>query len=138
MMFTRPLLTLTCLLAVALFAGPSYAQQGLRATLFADVDRAQAAAKAINAELLAPATFTRAVEAYMAADADLARGRNLERIKSTLATATKAFNDAAQAAEIASVTLAAVIKTRDDATRANATAFAADGWRNAEAAFDSA
>src|SRR5882672_4226764 len=74
----------------------------------------------------------------MAADADLARGRNLERVKTALATATKAFNDAHQAAEIANVTLAAVIKTRGDATRANATTFAADGWRNAEAAFDSA
>ena len=138
MTLTRPLLALTCLLALAFFAGPGHAQQDLRPTLFADADRAQAAAKAMNAELLAPATFGRAVEAYMAADADLARGRNLERVKSALATATKAFNDAAQAAEIANVTLAAVIKTRGDATRANAGTFAADGWRNAEAAFDSA
>jgi len=138
MTLTRPLLALTCLLAVAFFATPIRAQQELRPTLFADADRAQAAAKAMNAEALAPATFSRAVEAYMAADADLARGRNLERVKSALATATKAFNDAGQAAEIANVTLAAVIKTRGDATRANATTFAADGWRNAEAAFDSA
>ena len=138
MTLTRSLLALTYLLTVAFFAGPGHAQQDLRATLFPEADRAQAAAKAANAELLAPATFNRAVEAYMAADADLARGRNLERIKGALATATKAFNDAAQAAEIANVTLAAVIKTRGDATRANATTFAADGWRNAEAAFDSA
>ena len=135
---TRPLLALACLLVVSFFAGSSHAQPDLRATLFADSDRAQTAARAMNAELLAPATFNRAVEAYMAADNDLARSRNLERIKSTLATATKTFNDAAQAAEIANVTLAAVIKTRDDATRANATTFAADPWRNAEQAFDSA
>jgi OmpA-OmpF porin, OOP family len=135
---TRSLLTLLAALAVLLFAGPSGAQQDLRGTLFAEADRAQAAAKAMNAELLAPATFNRGVEAYQTADADLQRGRNMDRIRSTLSTATKAFNDASQAAEIANVTLAAVIKTRDDATRANATTFAADGWRNAEAAFDSA
>src|SRR5258706_4378248 len=138
MTFSRPLVALTCLLAVALIAGPSHAQQNLRGTLFADADRAQAAAKAMNAELLAPATFARAVEAYMAADADLARGRNMERVKTALATATKTFNDAAQAAEIANVTLAAVIKTRDDATRAKATTFAAEGWRSAEQTFDAA
>src|ERR1044071_7806766 len=119
----RSLLALASLLALLLFTALSHAQQNLRSTLFAEVDRAQAAAKAMNAELLAPATFSRAVESYMAADNDLARGRNMERIKSTLAAATKAFNDAAQAAEIADVTLASVIKTRDDATRANATTF---------------
>jgi outer membrane protein OmpA-like peptidoglycan-associated protein len=138
MIFIRSLRALVAPLAVLLLATSSLAQQDLRSTLFADADRAQAAAKAMNAELLAPATFNRGVEAYMAADADLQRGRNLDRIKSTLANATKAFNDAAQAAEIANVTLAAVIKTRGDATRANAPTFAADGWRNAESMFDSA
>jgi OmpA-OmpF porin, OOP family len=135
---TRSLFALASMLAMLLFTTLTHAQQNLRATLFAEADRAQAAAKAMNAELLAPATFNRALESYMAADNDLTRGRNMERIKSTLATATKAFNDAAQAAEIANVTLSAVIKTRGDATRANATTFATDGWRNAEATFDSA
>src|SRR6185503_6033024 len=123
---TRSLLALASMLAMLVFAAPGHAQQNLRATLFAEADRAQASAKAKNAELLAPATFNRALESYTAADGDLARGRNMERIKSTLATATKAFNDAAQAAEIANVTLASVIKTRGDATRANAVTFAAD------------
>jgi OOP family OmpA-OmpF porin len=135
---TRSLLALAALLTVLLFGATGHAQEDLRATLFAEADRAQTAAKAVNAGLLAPATFNRAVEAYMAADSDLQRGRNMGRIKSTLATATTAFNEAAQAAEIANVTLAAVIKTRGDATRANATTFAAEGWRSAEAAFDSA
>lgn len=138
MTFGRLLPALACLLTVLLPAGPTLAQPELRAQLFADADRAQAAAKAANAELLAPATFNRAAEAYATADGDLQRGRNLERIKSTLASATKGFNDAAQAAEIANVTLASVIKTRGDATRANATTFAADGWKSAEAAFDAA
>jgi OOP family OmpA-OmpF porin len=138
MTFTRRLLPLASLLLVAFAAAPGHAQQDLRSTLFADADKALEAARAKDAELLAPATFGRALEAYMAADGDLSKGRNLERIKSSLATAAKGFNDAAQAAEIASVTLSAVIKTRDDAKKANAATFATDAWNDAAAAFDSA
>jgi OOP family OmpA-OmpF porin len=138
MTLTRRFLTLTAWLLATLAAAPTHAQQDLRSTLFADADRALEAARAKDAELLAPATFGRALEEYMAADGDLAKGRNLERIKSTLATAIKGFNDAAQAAEIANVTLAAVIKTRDDATKANASTFATDLWNDAAEAFDSA
>ena len=78
------------------------------------------AARAANAELLAPATFARGAEAYAAAESDLERGRNMERIRSALATAARAFTEAGDAAEIANVTLAAVIKTRADAANANA------------------
>ena len=94
MTFIRSVLAPVLILAALLSVGPVHAQQELRATLFAEADRAQAAAKAANAELLAPATFDRGATAYMEADADLQRGRNLDRIRSTLATATKAFKDA--------------------------------------------
>jgi OOP family OmpA-OmpF porin len=127
---------LTCLLAA--FAANVSAQAELRATLFADADRAREQARAANAELLAPDTFTRAAEAYASAEADLARGRNMERIRSSLATASRSFTDAAEAAEIANVTLAAVIKTRADATNANASTFAAALWTEASRSFDNA
>jgi outer membrane protein OmpA-like peptidoglycan-associated protein len=127
---------LACLL-VAL-AAPAPAQQNLRATLFADADAALAQARAANAELLAPATFTRGLEAYMSAENDLARGRNIDRIRSKLASAARAFADARDAAEIANVTLAAVIKTRADAMNANAETFAAELWAEAGESFDSA
>src|SRR5512134_3078622 len=119
----------------------AFAQQpsgNLRATLFADVDRALEAARAVDAELLAPATFTRGLEAYATAESDLARGRNIDRVRSTLGSATEAFTDAKEAAEIASVTLAAVLKTRADATNADAATFAAELWTEAGESFDSA
>jgi OmpA-OmpF porin, OOP family len=127
---------LACLLAV--FAARGWAQQDLRTSLFAETDRALEQARAANAELLAPATFARGMEAYMAAESDLARGRNMERIRDALASASRAFTEAGNAAEIANVTLAAVIKTRADATNANAATFAAELWTDAGESFDSA
>jgi OOP family OmpA-OmpF porin len=127
---------LACLLAV--FAAGAWAQQDLRAQLFPEADRALEAARAANAELLAPATFARGLEAYLSAESDLTRGRNLERIRSSLAAATRAFTEARDAAEIANVTLAAVIKTRADAANANAATFAAELWTEAGESFDSA
>src|SRR5689334_8792776 len=127
---------LTCLLATVAARAP--AQGDLRATLFAEADRALEQARAASADLLAPAAFARGTEAYAGAEADLARGRNMERIRSTLSSATRSFTEAREAAEIANVTLAAVIKTRADATNANASTFAADLWAEASESFDSA
>jgi len=112
--------------ALAAFAAPALSQQDLRATLFADADKALADARAVDAELLAPDTMIRGLEVYMSAEADLTRGRNIERIRGALASATKTFTEARDAAEIASVTLAAVIKTRADGTNDNAATFAAE------------
>ncbi|RPI56751.1 MAG: hypothetical protein EHM50_12025, partial [Lysobacterales bacterium] len=135
-MISVRLAVFTCLL-VALVA-PAPAQQDLRATLFAETDRALEQARVANAELLAPAAFARGTEAYVGAEADLERGRNIERIRSSLASATRAFREAGEAAEIANVTLAAVIKTRADAENANAATFAPELWAEAGESFDSA
>jgi hypothetical protein len=135
MTLTRFAVFACLLVAIALHAA---AQQDLRATLFADADRAFEQARAANAELLAPDAFARGMESYVAAEADLARGRNIERIRDSLSSAMRSFTEAADAAEIANVTLAAVIKTRDDATNANAATFAAELWAEGSEAFDSA
>jgi outer membrane protein OmpA-like peptidoglycan-associated protein len=133
---TQRFAILACLVAV--LAEPAFAQQDLRATLFVEADGALEQARGANAELLAPATFARGMEAYSAAESDLERGRNIERIRDGLETAARAFTDARQAAEIANVTLAAVIKTRADATNADAATFAAELWTEASESFDTA
>jgi outer membrane protein OmpA-like peptidoglycan-associated protein len=135
----RRALARALLAALALAAlSPAGAQSNLRAPLFGDADRALERARAANAELLAPQAFTRGAEAYAAAEADLQRGRNMERIRSTLANAVGAFNDATEAAEIANVTLASLLKTRDDAQKAAAETFAAQLWTEAGEGFDAA
>jgi len=123
---------------VAAFAPLAPAQQDLRATLFVEADRALAEARASNAERLAPATFARGMESYAAAENDLARGRNIERVRSALASAARAFAEAGDAAEIANITLAAVIKTQADAANANAATFAAQLWAAASESFTAA
>jgi outer membrane protein OmpA-like peptidoglycan-associated protein len=112
-----------------------FAQSDLRASLFVEADKARADARAKNAELLAPGAYARGAEAYAAAEADLTRGRPVDRIRGTLANAATAFTEAANAAEIANVTLASVVKTRGDAAKADAATFAAEQWNNAGEAF---
>jgi OmpA-OmpF porin, OOP family len=127
------------LLAVGLLAfANAGAQNDLRNTLFVQADAALEAARAADAQLLAPATFARAEEMYRTAEDDLARGRNIERIRSGLGEAERLFAAATEAAEIANVTLASLIKTRDDAQSANAVTFAAELWTEAEETFNSA
>lgn len=143
MLGTRLFRALSCALLVLLVsvsapAARVEAQQDLRATLFADADRARETARAANAELLAPDAFARGNQSYTAAEGDLERGRNIERIRANLAAASTAFKQAAQAAEIANVTLASLIKTRDDANKANAATFAAQPWTDAGTGFTAA
>jgi hypothetical protein len=125
-------------LIVALSAATAVVAQDLRSTLFAEADEAQKAARDAEAPLLAPDSFEHGLDAYQDADNDLQRGRNLQRIRNKLAEATKAFNDSAQAAEIAKITLASLIKTRDDATNAHAESFASEAWTRAEELFEGA
>src|SRR5690606_11133136 len=110
--------------------------QDLRSTLFVEADAARQSAQAANAPLLAPNGYTRGIEAYGNAEQDLARGRNLERIRNRLAQATRALNEAAEAAEIASITLASLSKTREDAVTAGAEPFSGPLWAEAEELFD--
>ena len=129
------------LLALALLlslTNVSVAQDDLRANLFQQADAARSAADAANAKLLAPTNYERGQRAYVEADRDLARGRNLARIRTKLVSASDYFAKAEAAAEIAKITLASVIKTRSDALEAKANSFAGDLWGKAERDFNSA
>ena len=127
-----------CSLLLAAAAELAVAQDDLRATLFAQAEAAEAAAREANAEMLAPQAFSRGAEAYASAEADFARGRNMDRIRARLEQASQAFVQAREAAEIATITLASLIKTRDDAQNARADTFAVAQWTEAERLFDGA
>lgn len=124
-------------LIVGLALAHDVAAQDLRETLFPEVDRAMAAAQSANAQLLSPQLLADGMEAYAAAESDLERGRDLDRIRRQLATATTAFNGAAENSAIANITLASLINTRDNAIKAEAQRFAPELWADAEDLFDS-
>ncbi|HEU4616431.1 MAG TPA: OmpA family protein [Gammaproteobacteria bacterium] len=130
-----PRLTAACL---AVVLASSAAAQDLRSTLFPKADEARTAAQQADAERLAPAAYERGMKDYSTAEADLSRGRNMERIRAELDDAVAAFGKAVEAAEIAKVTLASLIKTRGDASSARADTFAADVWTQAEEGFSAA
>jgi OmpA-OmpF porin, OOP family len=125
--------------ALALVAAPlALAQDELRAQLFAQADARLEAAKAADAEQLSPSNYEQAMARYHEAESDLARGRNIERIRSGLNEAVHLLDQAIDAAEIAKITLASLIKTRDDAQNANAPTLSPELWTEAQKSFDEA
>jgi len=129
---------LSAALLLQLLALAALAQDGLRQSLFAAADAALESARAANAELLAPGDFEQALERYARAEEDLARGRNIDRIRFGFEEVTRLLRQATNSSEIANITLASLIKTRDDARSADAQTFAAELWLDAEESFDEA
>lgn len=107
----------------------------LRTQIFADADRAMAAANDSLAHILAPASYEQATERYRAAESALDRGRNLESIQRDLVEAVSLFEQAAEATKLATVSLRDAIAAREDAQMAEAPRFAAAQWQEAELEF---
>ena len=127
------------ILALTLALGASaFAQDELRATFFKDADAAKTAADAANAELLAPRNYGRGMKEYRDAENALARGRNIELVRSNAAEAAGYFNTAAESARLASTALAQVLKSRQDAANAQAPELSPEIWQNAQRKFGDA
>jgi outer membrane protein OmpA-like peptidoglycan-associated protein len=127
------------LACLALLTAPlAQAQDALRESLFAAADSRFEAARAANAELLSPTGFEQALDIFTDAEGDFARGRNIDGIRSDLAEVVSLLNQAIESAEIAEITLASLIKTRDDARNAESPTFARELWAEAEELFDEA
>jgi len=114
---------------------PVQAQDELRKTFFKDADIAKAAAEAADAKLLAPRSFEEGMSSYVSAEDALARGRNIETVRSHAADATQAFRTATKAAELARVKLAQVMKSRQDAANARAPELSPEIWTEAQRKF---
>jgi outer membrane protein OmpA-like peptidoglycan-associated protein len=112
--------------------------QGLRESLFQEADRKLAEAEAANVALLAPGDYGRAMERYAEAEEDLARERNIDRIRFGLTEVVRLLDQAIESSEIARITLASMIKTREDAQNADAPTFANEFWTEAQELFDEA
>ncbi|MGH7545666.1 MAG: hypothetical protein ACREKI_05730, partial [Gemmatimonadota bacterium] len=117
---------------------PAALMQDVRASLFAQADQALEQARAAKADVLAPKTFGAAMRQYTAAEDDLKRGRDLDRIRRALLAATDGFRKATEATKLAEVTLTAAIAGREDARNAEASKFAGRTWIEAEKKFEEA
>jgi outer membrane protein OmpA-like peptidoglycan-associated protein len=122
-------------LTLCLAAPLAFAQDELRNTFFKDADAAKAAADAADAKLLAPRSYERGMSEYEDAEVALERGRNIETVRSNAADATRYFKTATSAAELASVKLAQVMKSRQDAANAKAPQLSPEIWQEAQRKF---
>jgi OOP family OmpA-OmpF porin len=120
--------------AVGPAVGPAMGQD-LRATLFADTDVLLAQGQAVRADVLAPKSWTKAMEKYQAAEKKLDEGKNLDDIRKELAKADEYFAAAIKATDLARVTLATSLKARDDAVKAEAPQSATELWIQGETKF---
>ncbi len=120
------------------FAGVANAQGELRETFFKEADAAKAAAEAANAELLAPRSWGRGMNEYQDAEEALARGRNIETVRSNASDAATHFRAAAKAAELARTHFAQALKSRQDAANALAPKLSPELWDDAQRTFQRA
>ncbi len=109
--------------------------QELRDTLFQPADAALADARAADAAALSPRNFERGMDEFNGAEEALSRGRNIDSIRARVAKAEGFFVAATKAAELARISLAAVIKTRQDARAADAASLSGPIWEDAERRF---
>lgn len=135
--FLRVAQYLVLTLTLALGAN-AVAQDELRATFFKNADIAKAAAEAANAQLLAPRSFGRGMKEYRDAETALSRGRNIELVRSNAADATRFFDTATEAAQLAATALTQVMKSRQDAANARSPELAPELWQSAQRKFGDA
>jgi hypothetical protein len=124
------------LAASLLFAGAAIAQnqQAIRDQLFGAVDASKQAADAVQAKILGPGAYAEAMELYTSAGDELAKGKDLDRVREETAEAKTLFDRATQAAKLAQVTFADALTARAAAEKAEAAKYVARDWQKVEEA----
>jgi hypothetical protein len=122
------------LAAALLSAGAAFAQsqQAIRDQLFGAVDASKKAADAVHGNLLAPAAYAEALELYTSAGDELAKGKDLDRVREETAEAKTLFDKATDAAKLAQVTFADALTARTAAEKAEAAKYKKKDWEDAE------
>ncbi len=138
-MRTRRRVTMAAVLAVLAFIGTlRIGAQEVKDTLFEEAQTAWQEAQQAGAPLLSPATYGTALKAYRDAEQRFDRGGNLNRVRESLARATASFRESVEKTKVAKLTLAGLIKVREDAQRAEAPRLASQLWKDAEEKFNAA
>ena len=109
--------------------------QDVERSLFNEADQAMKAAKEARAELLAPQTYLKGLQAYTDAQSDFNAGKDLGRIRQKLTQATTYFRQAIEATSLAGVAFESLLKARSQAIDAEASLYAKNTWAAAEERF---
>ncbi|NNF51971.1 MAG: OmpA family protein [Gammaproteobacteria bacterium] len=116
----RFLITTAAICALFMPSALPGADAELRESLFADADLLLEAARASRAELLAPRSHKRALEAYQDAEQRFERGQAIARIQEDLASAEGHLKEAIEAASKMAAALPNTLKARNDALTSGA------------------
>lgn len=140
---TRPIQSLLLPILLLLFAvsiAPPQAlsQEHLRAQLFGGADSLLARVKEQQADLLAPASFKRAMGYYDDASEDFKRGGQLERMTEKVRNASAYFAKALDVAKLGAVAFSGGLAARTDALSAGAPTHQPELWKKAEERFSRA
>lgn len=111
------------------------AMTSMRGPLFDSTDEARARAEALDAEVLAPISYSEAMDNYERADATFQRAGSVDSIRRYLTKAEAKFNKASEAAGYAATALDGTIQAREDALKADAPNYADDDWYEGEKNF---
>jgi outer membrane protein OmpA-like peptidoglycan-associated protein len=111
------------------------AQSDTRTALFSEADEMVRLANDMQANVLAPKAYDKALEHYQKAEENFTKGKSIADIRKELKTATSGFQSAVDATKLANLTLSSAISARNGAVSAEAPKFAADMWQKASKKF---
>mgnify|MGYP003339634244 FL=1 len=108
------------------------ATQHTKEALFQKASGAFEAARAEQADVYAPKSYSKAIKHYRSAEQKFAGGQSPEAVRSELMLATEQFRQARQTSRAVQTGFASVLKARTDAEKMKAPAHANELWRRAE------
>jgi hypothetical protein len=107
-------------------------EQAIRDQLFGAVDASKNAADTAKANMLAPAAYADALKIYTSAGDELAKGKDMDKVREETAEAKTLFDKATETAKLAEVTFADALTARAAAEKAEAAKYEKRDWENAE------
>lgn len=113
-------------------------QKEIRTLLFKDAEDNLTRAKSVQADVLSPTYFSRAVKKFEEAQVDFQRGKATPEIQRKLKEVEADVVRALETAKLGKVTFATAMVTREDALKANAPEFATELYATAHKYFTEA
>lgn len=121
-----------------IMCGTALAANDVKSSLFQDVDSSFEQAKKVRANVLAPASYSRAVKSYRSAEKRYSSGGDLGKIEDLLKDALGHLNQSLKSTEIAQIKLATAFDAREDASAVEAIDNAKSSWDKGERYFSKA